>query len=1593
MTNEWLNTNSKIAKIVESQKKSNILAYRQQPFLIKEHFQLERNNIEGGYAQSQVYELIQNGADALSAVSKTTTGKVHIVLTDDALYCANEGMGIDSNGIISLTMANISYKNEDQIGRFGLGFKSVLRLGKNPEFYSKPGSFKFDEHISRNILEGIVKLTSSSEKDKLLQEINNGNIPTLRIAIPLNPDVERTKDDILDELMKWAETVVKAPITNQNVTWLSKDFAEFPPQFLLFTKSINELIIENKQNNILAPPIKYSADTNGYRTKLMESKVPKETWYTFSTNITMSDTAKQDYTMFANRPSSPITWAVPVKGSSERGKFWSFFPMGSALWTTLSGIINAPWKMTADRNSMIDGIWNQELMNGIATLVVDNIPNLNDDEDPGIIMDILPARGNEEPSDLITYFVHKIQELAAVNPSIPDQNKLLTGPALINFPGHQNPNGDRMLALPVEALKIWEEYEHRPKNWAHYTCQINTDRYATLRILKENSDDPSISSIKDWLEALVQDKSVLASATAIRVAAMLMSNEAGSANYSSQILKSRIFLDSNNTMVSNDNLFIPGIESSNNNIIFINNDLLIQKGVYEALTKLGIERISSNTEFKHNLSKLSKNIGEITEYASWELFWEHAHNLTQEELEDSLTSFTQQEKANIYESISVKTMDNHFTSLRGCLLPGNILTHNDSNNEYLIDIKFHEKSCDFLERIGASEEPTEGVNYLKEKWYQRYLTDLRARYIKELPGNSKPNPDLMDFHKGSEAKNPLWGPIEPLRNLDDESKVKFTINLIKKFDEFGKTWNFTHKSNSAYPTASYMHPTEHAIRKYGHLYTSLGIVDIQNCIGPKLCVLGDLLPIAKVSIEIADKLSLKSSINELDDEIIRKTLGKVPDLHDDKRIGEIYSLFCREMYKNNKQKLAPNAFACRRGNEFLTAKKESVVVVTEAQSEDFEYCINNRIPVIKVPNDNDKSELINNWGLQAIGDVVTTIPIFTASGEEKNVIDEFPALKLFIDQKTTLLRCSTLSTERASPNGKEIQSVKQFYDQQNSRILIDSNFSVSDVLDIIDTLLEIDLSSEQKNEIIKNNSDNEYLTKLHVIRNLETHAEKLLEALGIEKISQRLPAGLQTTAILMFGNLDEKEISRLALSAYGIETLSEYRLEFTDAGFSVPPTWAGSYNARKFVESLGFPPEFAGASKIENLPSYEIIPGPRNLPELHNYQQITVDALKKTIIEKSRGMVALPTGSGKTRVAIQGIVELIRDNNIHGPILWVVQLSELVEQAVQTWKDVWRSLGNEMDLQISRFYDDHDVSEYTLGPHVVVATIQKLNNVFDMDHNEFEWLQNAECLIIDEAHRATNKSYTKLLDWMKDKHSLIGLTATPFRGYNTNETRRLNSRFGNNRLEQKALGNTPYQKLMDEGYLAHAEFMTPIQGTNIELTAKEKKHLEQYSVFSHEYEKILANNAERNKAIINEIEKLKSKSKDWSILLFATSVQHAETLSALLNYYEIPAYAIHSRTSSRTRRHYIEAFRNGEIQVLTNYGVLTEGFDAPSVNAIFITRPVFTPNLYIQMIGRGLRGPKNGGKDTCCIWNVQDTGNEIDNRHAFLEVEKLWSRE
>ena len=131
------------------------------------------------------------------------------------------------------------------------------------------------------------------------------------------------------------------------------------------------------------------------------------------------------------------------------------------------------------------------------------------------------------------------------------------------------------------------------------------------------------------------------------------------------------------------------------------------------------------------------------------------------------------------------------------------------------------------------------------------------------------------------------------------------------------------------------------------------------------------------------------------------------------------------------------------------------------------------------------------------------------------------------------------------------------------------------------------------------------------------------------------------------------------------------------------------------------------------------------------------------------------------------------------------------------------------------------------------------------------------------------------------------------------------------------------------------------------------------------------------------------------ILVFSSNKDNKIEIKNILNIFKINAASITSDTDPEVRRFTINKFKkkNSGLNILVNYDVLTTGFDAPKTKIAIISRPTTSIVLYHQMIGRVVRGEKQGGNKSCKVLTVIDTylPGYKDLSDSFYFWEDIWN--
>jgi superfamily II DNA or RNA helicase len=1538
-------TDRSLADLVRSYSDQMLAAYRAQPRLVDEHAGLEENISQGGYGRRQIHELIQNGADELI---DHQGGRIHVVLTESHLYCANEGSAISEEGVAALLLAHISPKRGDEIGRFGLGFKSVLGVTARPQFLSRAVSFGFDQEWAAT------QIAAAAGPHEAY--------PTLRLARVLDLDEECQADEVLADLMSWATTVVRVPLDHP-CDWLAEDLENFDPAFLLFSPHVGSLTLEHVTGG-LAREIGMTRQEGGDLV-LAEDGV-EQRWRVFSTEHRPSAKARESAGKLQHRESLPVVWAVPVDGRLEIGQFWAFFPLRDQ--TTLSGIANAPWQINDDRTGLLEGSpLNEEILVTLVTLVLESLASLAPSSDPGRILDLMPARGREARCWGDGVLTNRFNVDRQHHALVPDQTGELRRIDEVSVPPP---------SIPAAAQLAWSKHPARPDDWAHpSTATTPTRRNRIAQMLEGADQEPATAA--EWLDCLVEaeDAGPLESAEAIKVASVASATDTFDLAESG-LNEATVVFNSERKWSRLDPAWIwiePADKHREPEVVVVHPEVIEHEGVRHALEELGIREVSPILE-------LEALLPEVTDDGDWDKIWQIIREIDDpEEAAAKLRTH-----ARDHGPYRVMAADGSWQPFTQVLLPGRVVAlESETDRGVIVDTDHHAPDLDVLTRAGVHPSPIPGGDVRDDPLGRLWKKRVIDQYLHDLQrGGARPDRRLLSVEPSN-----VPVPFSVMQLLHGVHGARFAAELLEVPGAL-EPRRVRHRTQDRYPEAACESPTVWALKQWGVLWTSLpdrasgaaqSARPVTSCVGPALAAYRDALPVADVDAVAAERLGLPSTLAAIPSSLWRGLLSEAVA----GTPGELGSLLQCAL----KARIDPiPAIAANDGGRISMS---SIVVATPRDDVDAITALHLLVAMVDVAKDAER--LCKDWGMRSASEFFTTEVLPVGPGEPARALDLFPDLAVF-DQELEALEiilCDQIVIERSSDEGTTTQSVDQQLDH-NTLYLVGAAEDYERILDVLVAIKDFDLDAEERQAMLRSRRSGEGRKLQKRIAAKKTLTSKLVAAVGADALIRRLPKSLvQEMGERRGGDLTDEEVAELALAVHGVEVLRIHRDDLTAKGLEVPPRWGGGPAARRFVLDLGFPEEYGGFPS-EARDALVQIPGPPALHDLHQFQRDSADRIRKLVAAgRGRGLLSLPTGAGKTRTAVQALVESMRDKELTGPILWVAQTDELCEQAVSAWSDNWRAMGPRQTLKIGRLWSTNHVQDLVDSNQVVIATMAKLETIID-DH-AYEWLSRANAIVVDEAHRAIAASYTKLLNWLgmgrgAERAPLIGLSATPFRGTSETQTKALVNRFNGNRLDH--IGDDPYTKLQEMGVLAGVEHAL-LGGADVELSPEELKALETTRRLPSSVLDRVGEDKGRNQEILESVLSL---DEDHTVLLFASSVDHAELMAGLLSVEGVPSKAISARTDRGARQHYIEQFRTGEVRVLTNFGVLTEGFDAPAVRAVYVARPTYSPNLYQQMIGRGLRGPKNGGKETCLIVNVADNLDAYGEDLAFREFEYLWDR-
>lgn len=347
--------------------------------------------------------------------------------------------------------------------------------------------------------------------------------------------------------------------------------------------------------------------------------------------------------------------------------------------------------------------------------------------------------------------------------------------------------------------------------------------------------------------------------------------------------------------------------------------------------------------------------------------------------------------------------------------------------------------------------------------------------------------------------------------------------------------------------------------------------------------------------------------------------------------------------------------------------------------------------------------------------------------------------------------------------------------------------------------------------------------------------------------------------------------------------------------------------------------------------------------QLRPYQLKAKQDIYRTIKRNSRVLFQCPTGAGKTVI----FSSIARDYiNADKRVMVLVHRRELIQQAAQKFY--------KFGIRSAIIAPDY---AYRPGHETQIASIQSLIR------RKMPW--DIDLIICDEAHHSPASSYRKVYENYPNA-VILGVTATPIR---TN---------GNGFQDQfdELVTGPSVQELIEQGYLVQPQiYSKPIafDFSTIKKTGGDYNERELYE-------------AMRDKITYGSlVENQRERAQGKKTVVFAINVQHSKEIIAAYKAAGVKAEHLDGKTPTRQREKILRQFANGGIEVLSNVGIVTEGFDLPEIECVQLVRPTNSLTLYLQMVGRGLR-PADGKARALLL----DHANCIYD-HGFPQQDRRWT--
>lgn len=347
--------------------------------------------------------------------------------------------------------------------------------------------------------------------------------------------------------------------------------------------------------------------------------------------------------------------------------------------------------------------------------------------------------------------------------------------------------------------------------------------------------------------------------------------------------------------------------------------------------------------------------------------------------------------------------------------------------------------------------------------------------------------------------------------------------------------------------------------------------------------------------------------------------------------------------------------------------------------------------------------------------------------------------------------------------------------------------------------------------------------------------------------------------------------------------------------------------------------------------------------KLHPYQQKAKSDIFKAWDEVHHVMLQMPTGTGKTYL-FSSIIHDINDWSMktHTPnkMLVIAHRKELIDQ---------------IDKSLSVFHVAHSVlagpkEQRNLSNPVIVSSIQTITH--KANEGDVEQLRSRiHFVVIDEAHHAMANTYRKL--WkMFPEARFLGVTATPWRMNHS----------GFIRIFDKLILTQSVKKFISQGYLAPYNYYSLKPNSWVQSTINGIRKFDKWGDYDEHALIDTMDLGHIRAQLVKSYQKLAWKKKG---IIYSINKRHSANICNDYRKLGVRIVDIDDSTPSAIRKQYVDDFKAGEIDIIVNVNIFSEGFDCPDIEFIQLARPTRSLTMYLQQVGRGLRTTE--GKSKCII--------------------------